>query len=32
LVTRNFINYLENYSYRCILMDLENGIELMSHE
>jgi hypothetical protein len=28
----NFGNYLENYSHRFILMNLENGIELMSYK
>jgi hypothetical protein len=32
LVTKNFRHYLENYSYRFILMNLENGIELMSYK
>jgi hypothetical protein len=28
----NFRNYLDNYSHRFILMNLENGIELMSYK
>jgi hypothetical protein len=28
----NFGNYLENYNHRFILMDLVNGIELMSYK
>ena len=28
----NFRNYLENYSHRFILMDLENSIEFMSYK
>jgi hypothetical protein len=32
LVTMNFRNYLENYSHRFILMDLENSIEFMSYK
>jgi hypothetical protein len=32
LVTMNFRNYMENYSHRFILMDLENSIELMSYK